>query len=114
MLNYECRKVREQRVQAFMTTAAAAWRNLTQLQREAWEAYADEHFTTNNEGEEVTPTGFSTYIGVNLTRQTLQLPLTTNAPTLAPPAPLLGIQQLGAQNPDSLAISVKLVCMSGP
>jgi hypothetical protein len=48
----------------------------------------------------------NTYVRANVLRQTLGLAMISDAPTLAPPVPPTEIQQLAAQNPDSLGFEL--------
>lgn len=96
----------QQEVKNFLRYAVANWRTLTQAQRTAWESYADAHFSKNRNGEEVEASGMSTYVRANFMRQLLGLALTSDAPSLAPPLPLLRLEQLPAQNPDTVGLAV--------
>lgn len=100
------RSAEQQIIRTFMANATQNWKNLSPTQREAWLNYAKLFFTKDEDGEKVVPSGLATYMRANSGRQLLGLPLTTAAPVLAPPLPLLEIQQLGAQNPDSVGLTV--------
>jgi hypothetical protein len=93
-------------VQSYITEAAKNWQTLSDLQRDAWDMYANAYFTKDEFGRTVTATGLSAYTKANSIRMLLGLPMTTNAPTQAPPSPVMAVSQLSGQNPDTLGISV--------
>lgn len=48
-----------------LSAFSAAWRGLTQLQRDAWDSYALEHPVTDSLGQTSTLSGSQVYVGVN-------------------------------------------------
>lgn len=96
----------QQSVRGYFTSASKAWQTLTPTQRAAWLNYAQTYYTTNEQGQAVQPSGLNTFVKANTVRQVLGLAIVTDAPTAAPPAPLTSIEQLGAQNPDTLGITI--------
>jgi len=59
------RTSRQSAVRNIIATLSRAWAALTDAQRTAWRNYADQHPTTNRLGQQVTPTGFNQYVGLN-------------------------------------------------
>ena len=93
------------KMRAYMTAATKHWYTLSVLQRQAWQDYADQYFSTDADGFTVTPSGIGTYVRANSVRQVMGLALNDVAPVLAPPAPLTSIVQL-ADVPDVLALDI--------
>lgn len=81
---------RQQAVRAAFSAATLAWRNLTQAQRDAWTAYAQETPILNRLGETVIPTGQAMFVRTN----TFRLGLTATILDTAPATP--GLSTLGA------------------
>src|SRR5206468_836067 len=48
-----------------LSAESEAWRGLTDIQREAWNSFADEHPQTDSLGQVVTLTGHQMFVGVN-------------------------------------------------
>lgn len=68
---------------------AEAWKNLTDVQRESWEAAAAEYVRTDAQGEDFTYNGFGLYMSNNAVLRWAGIaPITT--PDLAPTFPALG------------------------
>lgn len=74
---------------ARFSNSATAWRNLTDVQRESWEAAAAEYVRTDAQGESFTYNGFTLYMSNNnVLRWANITPITT--PDVAPTFPSLG------------------------
>jgi hypothetical protein len=73
---------------ADLSVLGAAWRALTQIQRDAWDTYAAAapQILTNSLGETYTISGFGWFTKTNMNQFLLGRPLTTAAPVVARPA----------------------------
>lgn len=96
----------QQSVRGYFTSASKAWQTLTLAQRDGWLEYAQLYFARNDAGDPVQPSGLNTFVKANSIRQVLELPLVTGAPTEAPPAPLTGIESVGAMGPTTLGLEI--------
>lgn len=72
-------------VRARFSTAAGAWRNLTEVQQAGWRDLAGQIARNDSLGQSYTPSGFGAYCMVNLNRQTVGLALLDDPPLYAPP-----------------------------
>lgn len=76
----------QQKIRQIVTAAARNWQNLTQLQRDGWQEYAQQFYTENSEGDPIRPQGMPTYVRANVVRSILGQPFTTGAPLNPPPS----------------------------
>lgn len=78
-----------------LSAVSSAWRGLTDVQREAWNSFADANPQTDSLGQSVTLTGHQAYVSVNCALLAAGLAVVTVPDAGAPlPAPALGAQTL--------------------
>lgn len=74
--------IQQQFARAFFRTAATSWKNLTDVQRDGWETYADNTPMQNKLGQTVTLTGFAQYVRTNSFSLSVGLGAFLDAPTV--------------------------------
>jgi hypothetical protein len=85
-------------VRTNLSLNSLAWRVLSDSDRSAWAAYAEEHPRTDSLGQTIFLTGFQMFVGINNTKRLLGI-----APTTLPPA-----------EPEELEITIgAMTCAAG-
>lgn len=76
---------RQQAQRTLLATASAAWRNLTQPQRDAWKAWAQTHPVINRLGSAIILSGQGAFVQINSNVQTYDAPSYPQTPPPTPP-----------------------------
>lgn len=74
-----------------LTSASVAWKNLTDAQRAAWAAWAQENPVRNRVGEAIRLQGNAAFVELNARMVLLGNATTTAPPTVSAPSPLLTV-----------------------
>lgn len=75
---------------ALLTTVTALWRALTQVQRDAWGVYADNHLETDWTGSPLRLTGQNWFMRCNIQLKRMGETTITDPPAVAAPDALIG------------------------
>jgi hypothetical protein len=112
---------RQQDARNRLSDFSAGWRALTDVQREAWEAYALEHPVTDSLGQSNTLTGAQVYVGINSLLATAALAAVSTPPAgAAPDAPVLDVSSTDTDSftldvtPDPVTAGHALIVESSP
>lgn len=74
-------------IRAKLQTISASWRNLTEAQRAAWRALADQVILTDSLGQPYSPTGQQLYVSCNINLLLAGATVTPNPPPAVPNVP---------------------------
>jgi hypothetical protein len=96
----------QQAVRTAFSLLTKNWKVLTTAQTNAWDAWAVANPITNRLGNVVSRTGLSAYVELGSLHYYRTGALLAAAPTLARPSPPTSLAQIGAQNPDSIGITI--------
>lgn len=88
-----------------LTALAQAWRNLTEAQRNEWNARADEIVKSDTLGSEYRLTGLQLYVSINAIRALLQLARLDNPSEFGTVPPPITNLSIGARDGTELPIS---------
>lgn len=96
----------QQRTQEFTTLTSRKWNDLTIVQQDSWQVYAQNHFQRSRTRRRVKPSGRNTFSRINFFRLLLQQPLTLTAPLMPPPPDRIRIEPLSGLPADTIAFRV--------
>jgi hypothetical protein len=99
------RSFAQQGVRASLSFAAAAWRSLTEAQRQGWNALAQTISVRNIFGDGITLTGEQLFVKANAALLNVGAPTLTGAPALEPATSLTSISVTATSSPQALSVT---------